>query len=109
MFIWFVEAGFGVNMILTIILFASFIVMFKAPRLLGEIGTLAVLVAVISVLLQARQLFSTLAMVEGNISPGVLYPGLKCMAIRLIYAVAIDIVTVIQRFFVKPTKYHHSH
>lgn len=109
MFTWFVESGFGVNMILTLVLIMSFFVMFMAPQWLREVGALAVLVAVLSVLVNARQLFSTLAMVDGEISPNVLYSGLKIYATRLIYGVSIAIVTVIERFFTKPRKYHRSH
>lgn len=99
---WFVESGIGVNIILTIILTASFFVMLKAPERLREVGAIAVLVAVISVLCNARQLFNTLAQVDGNISPNVLFTGMKIYATRLIYGLTICAVTVVERFLTKP-------
>lgn len=105
MFNWFYESGLIVNIILTLILLASFYVTFKAPKHLREVGILAVIVAVISVLCNARQLFETLAEVEGNISPYVLFTGMKIYAIRLIYGFSICAVTIIESFFTKPRKY----
>lgn len=105
MFHWFIASGIGVNSILTIVLIASFFVTFKAPKWLREVGILAILIAVISVLCNACQLFDTLAQVDGNISPNVLFSGLKIYAIRLIYGFSICAVTVVERFFTKPKKY----
>lgn len=105
MFHWFVASGIGVNSILTLILIASFFVMCKAPKWLREVGALAILVAVISVLFNARQLFDTLAQVEGNISPNVLYAGMKIYATRLIYGFSISAVTIVEGFFTKPRRY----
>lgn len=105
MFHWFVESGIIVSVILTLILVASFVVMIKAPKRLREVGIFAVLVAVISVLCNAKQLFDALAQVDGNISPNVLFTGMKIYAIRLIYGFSICAVTVVERFFTKPKNY----
>lgn len=105
MFHWFVESGIIVSVILTLILVASFVVMIKAPKRLREVGILAVLVAVISVLCNAKQLFDALAQTDGNISPNVLFTGMKIYAIRLIYGFSIYAVTVVERFFTKPKNY----
>lgn len=105
MFHWFVESGIIVNVILTIILIASFVVMVKAPKWLREVGISAVLVAVISVLCNARQLFDTLVQVDGNISPNLLFTGMKIYATRLIFGFSICAVTIVERFFTKPRNY----
>ena len=109
MFHWFVEGGTLVNSVLTLILFAAFVIAWKAPRWLRETGGAAIVVAVISLLTGARNMFDVLQQVGGQISPGVLYGTLKAAMIPLIYAFVIDFITIGLRLLTKPKHYGHKH
>lgn len=88
--------------LLTILLVALLFAAWKAPRWVKEIGLAAPVVAILSVLFGLYNTFDTLWQTAGAISPGVLFGGLQCCTIPIIYGLLIYLVSLIIRIIHKP-------
>lgn len=88
--------------LLTILLVALLFAAWKAPRWVKEIGLAAPVVAILSVLFGLYNTFDTLGRTAGAISPGVLFGGLQCCTIPIIYGLLIYLVSLIIRIIHKP-------
>lgn len=88
--------------LLTILLVALLFAAWKAPRWVKEIGLAAPVVAILSVLFGLYNTFDTLGQTAGAISPGVLFGGLQCCTIPIIYGLLIYLVSLIIRIIHKP-------
>ena len=88
--------------LLTILLVALLFAAWKAPRWVKEIGLAAPVVAILSVLFGLYNTFDTLGQAAGAISPGVLFGGLQCCTIPIIYGLLIYLVSLIIRIIHKP-------
>lgn len=102
MFKLFIEGGAFYMGILTILLVAIFFAAWKAPRWIKEIGAFALTFGFFSLLLGLRQMFCVLQEVEGSISPGVLYGGLKVAMIPVLYGIIVYLVSLVVRVIRKP-------
>ena len=67
-----------------------------------EIGLAAFAVSILSTLIGAYHIFDVLKQVEGNISPGVLFGGLKVSMIPIIYGLSVYIISLAVRVILKP-------
>ena len=98
----FSQGGPFLMSLLTILLVALLFAAWKAPRWVKEIGLAAPVVAILSVLFGLYNTFDTLGQTAGVISPGVLFVGLQCCTIPIIYGLLIYLVSLIIRIIHKP-------
>ena len=98
----FSQGGPFLMSLLTILLVALLFAAWKAPRWVKEIGLAAPVVAILSVLFGLYNTFDTLWQTAGAISPGVLFGGLQCCTIPIIYGLLIYLVSLIIRIIHKP-------
>lgn len=110
---WFMEGGPVFMSILTVLLVALFFAAWKAPRWVKEIGSLALLLGFLGMILGQQQVLSYLqsvavekgAEVTGLFdltAPRVLLGGLKITLIPLIYGAIIDMVAIVISIIQKP-------
>ena len=113
MFKYFMEGGLVYMSVLTILLVALFFAAWKAPRWVKEIGSLALLLGFLGMILGQQQVLSYLqsvavekgAEVTGLFdltAPRVLLGGLKIPLIPLIYGAIIDMVAIVISIIQKP-------
>ncbi len=93
----------GRMIIITIMLFALIIAAWKAPNWVKEIGILSL---VTGVLIQLMGLYHALAVLQqaGDISPEVLFAGIKLSFIPPIYGLSIYALSILIRIFLKKKK-----
>lgn len=102
---WFFQGGFFLNLTLTVLLVLTFIVAWKAPTRLREMAAISILVPILAVCAKCIDLFNTLSLVDGAISPALLHSTLKVFAIELTFGLSIATIATVLRFFTKPRKY----
>ena len=102
MFSLFIDGGALIMSIITLLLIALFFAAWKAPSWVKEIGLAAFAVSILSTLINAYHIFDVLKQVEGNISPGVLFGGLKVSMIPIIYGLSVYILSLVVRVILKP-------
>lgn len=88
----------GVLMLLVALLFAAW----KAPAWVKEIGIAALVVSLISAAFSWYNAASALEMTGGEISPTLLWGGIKCQLVLLIYGLLVYLVSLIIRVLRKP-------
>ena len=88
----------GVLMLLVALLFAAW----KAPAWVKEIGIAALVVSLISTAFSWYNAASALEMTGGEISPILLWGGIKCQLVLLIYGLLVYLVSLIIRVLRKP-------
>jgi hypothetical protein len=98
---FFVEGGLGGMIIITVLLIALLAAAWKAPNWVKEIGIAALVVSVFWTVCGLHQAAGVIQM-AGDISPAVVWGGVKVMTISLLYGLAVYFLSLIIRIIQKP-------
>ena len=98
---FFVEGGLGGMIIITVLLIALLAAAWKAPNWVKEIGIAALVVSVFWTVCGLSQAAGVIQTV-GDISPAVVWGGVKVMTIPLLYGLVIYFLSLIIRIIQKP-------
>ena len=98
----FVEGGPISMSILTVLLVCLLFAAWKAPAWVKEIGTAALVFSILSVACSWYNAASAVEMCNGDISPTLLWGGLKCCVVPLCYGLIIYLVSLAIRIIRKP-------
>lgn len=98
---FFVEGGLGGMIAITVLLIALLVAAWKAPNWVKEIGIGALVVGVFWTVCGLNQAAGVVQMV-GDISPAVVWGGVKVMTISLLYGLAVYFLSLIIRIIQKP-------
>lgn len=101
MFSLFHDGGIFAMTVITILFIALLIAAWKAPRWVREIGHLALAFAAIMTLIPLYNAGNAV-MQTGDISPMLIWGGIKCLTIAPIYALIVYCVSLIIRIIQKP-------
>ena len=101
MFTLFSDGGIFAMTVITVLFIALLIAAWKAPRWVREIGHLALAFAAIMSLISLHNAANAV-MQAGDISPNLVWGGVKCLTIALIYALIVYSVSLIIRIAQKP-------
>lgn len=101
MFSLFHDGGIFAMTVITILFIALLVAAWKAPRWVREIGHLALAFAAIMTLIPLHNAASTVIQV-GEISPMLIWGGVKSLTIAPIYALIVYSVSLIIRIVQKP-------
>jgi len=97
----FYDGGIFAMTVITVLFVALLIAAWKAPRWVREIGHLALAFAGIMTLIPLHNAADAV-MKAGDISPNLVWGGVKCLTIAPIYALIVYIVSLIIRIIQKP-------
>ena len=98
----FVE-GSPVSMsILTVLLVGLLLAAWKAPAWVKEIGSAALVFSILAVAFSWYNAASAVEACNGNISPALLWIGLKCCIVTLCYGLIIYLLSLVIRIIRKP-------
>ena len=97
----FYDGGIFAMTVITVLFVALLIAAWKAPRWVREIGHLALAFAGIMTLIPLHNAADAV-MKAGDISPNLVWGGVKCLTIAPIYALVVYIVSLIIRIAQKP-------
>ena len=97
----FYDGGIFAMTVITVLFVALLIAAWKAPRWVREIGHLALAFAGIMTLIPLHNAADAV-MKAGDISPNLVWGGVKCLTIAPIYALIVYIVSLIIRIVQKP-------
>ena len=98
----FVEGGPISMSILTVLLVCLLFAAWKAPAWVKEIGAVALVFSILSVACGWYNAASAVETCNGDISPSLLWGGLKCCVVPLCYGLTIYLVSLIIRIIRKP-------
>ena len=98
---FFVEGGLGGMIIITVLLIALLAAAWKAPNWVKEIGLAALVAGVFWAVCGLSQAAGVIQTV-GDISPAVVWGGVKVMTIPLLYGLVIYFLSLIIRIIQKP-------
>ena len=101
MFTLFYDGGIGPMTVITILFIALLVAAWKAPRWVREIGQLALAFAAIMTLIPLHHAANAV-MQAGDISPMIVWGGIKSLTIAPIYALIVYSVSLIIRIVQKP-------
>ena len=101
MFSLFYEGGIGAMTVITILFIALLIAAWKAPRWVREIGHLTLAFAAIMTLIPLHHAGSAVVQ-AGDVSPMLIWGGIKSLTIVPIYALIVYSVSLIIRIIQKP-------
>ncbi len=102
MFNLFIEGGFLWMATLTIEFIGLFLAAWKAPAWTKEIGLIALITGFIGTLVGIYQMSGIIHELNGEISSGIIFGGLKVALITLIYGCFIYGVSLVIRIIQKP-------
>ncbi|MCR5070961.1 MAG: hypothetical protein K6A62_03445 [Bacteroidales bacterium] len=97
----FYDGGIFAMTVITVLFVALLIAAWKAPRWVREIGHLALAFAGIMTLIPLHNAADAV-MKAGDISPNLVWAGVKCLTVAPIYALIVYIVSLIIRIIQKP-------
>ena len=97
----FVEGGMGFMIVITLLLIATLLAAWKAPRWVKEIGIGALVAGIFATLLGLLQMFDAIQKI-GDISPAVICGGLKVTMIPVLYGLIVYFISLILRIIQKP-------
>jgi hypothetical protein len=97
----FVEGGLAGMIAITVLLIALFLAAWKAPKWVKEIGIAAMVVGIFWSICGLTQMLETLQM-TGDVSPAVIFGGLKVTLISTLYGLIIYFISLIIRVIQKP-------
>ena len=97
----FYDGGIFAMTVITVLFVALLIAAWKAPRWVREIGHLALAFAGIMTLIPLHNAADAV-MKAGDISPNLVWGGVKCLTIAPIYALIVYIVSLFIRIAQKP-------
>ena len=98
---FFVEGGLGGMIIITVLLIALLAAAWKAPNWVKEIGIAALVAGIFWTVCGLSQAAGVVQMV-GDISPAVVWGGIKVMTIPLLYGLVIYFLSLVIRIVQKP-------
>ena len=98
---FFVEGGLGGMIIITVLLIALLAAAWKAPNWVKEIGIAALVAGVFWTVCGLSQAAEAIQQF-GDISPAVVWGGVKVMTIPLLYGLVIYFLSLIIRIIQKP-------
>ena len=98
---FFVEGGLSGMIIITVLLIALLVAAWKAPNWVKEIGIGALVVGIFWTVCGLHQAAGVVQMV-GDISPAVVWGGVKVMTIPLLYSLVIYFLSLLIRIIQKP-------
>lgn len=98
---FFVEGGLGGMIVITVLLIALLAAAWKAPNWVKEIGIAALVAGIFWTVCGLSQAAGVVQMV-GDISPAVVWGGIKVMTIPLLYGLVIYFLSLIIRIIQKP-------
>jgi hypothetical protein len=98
----FVEGGVIGMSILTILLVGLLFAAWKAPAWVKEIGAAALAVSILDIAVSWYNAAHAVEICQGNISPALLWGGLKCCVVTLCYGLIIYLVSLVIRLIRKP-------
>lgn len=88
--------------ILTALLVCLLFAAWKAPAWVKEIGSVALAFSILMIAFSWYNAATTLEICEGNISPILLWGGIKCCLVTLMYGLIIYLFSLIIRIVRKP-------
>lgn len=88
--------------ILTALLIALLFAAWKAPAWVKEIGVAALAFSILMIALGGYNAAKALEICNGDISPALLWGGVKCCLVTLIYGLIIYLVSLVIRIVRKP-------
>ena len=97
----FYDGGIFAMTVITVLFVALLIAAWKAPRWVREIGHLALAFAGIMTLIPLHNAADAV-MKAGDISPNLVWAGVKCLTAARIYGLIVYIVSLITRINQKP-------
>ena len=95
------DGGIFAMTVITILFIALLLAAWKAPRWVREIGHLALAFAAIMTLIPLHNAGDAV-MQAGDISPMLIWGGIKCLTIAPVYALIVYSVSLIIRIIQKP-------
>ena len=98
----FVSADIGSVCTLTLLLIGLFFAAWKAPAWVKEIGSAALVFSILAVAFSWYNAASAVEACNGNISPALLWIGLKCCIVTLCYGLIIYLLSLAIRIIRKP-------
>ena len=98
---FYVEGGLGGMIVITVLLIALLAAAWKAPNWVKEIGLAALVAGVFWTVCGLSQAAGVIQTV-GDISPAVVWGGVKVMTIPLLYGLVIYFLSLIIRIILKP-------
>ena len=98
---FFVEGGLGGMIIITVLLIALLAAAWKAPNWVKGIGIAALVAGIFWTVCGLSQAAGVVQMV-GDISPAVVWGGIKVMTIPLLYGLVIYFLSLVIRIIQKP-------
>lgn len=98
---FFVEGGLGGMIVITVLLIALLAAAWKAPNWVKEIGIGALVAGIFWTVCGLSQAAGVVQMV-GDISPAVVWGGIKVMTIPLLYGLVIYFLSLVIRIVQKP-------
>ena len=88
--------------ILTVLLVGLLFAAWKAPAWVKEIGAAALVVSILDIAVSWYNAAHAVEICQGNISPALLWGGLKCCVVTICYGLIIYLVSLIIRLIRKP-------
>ena len=98
----FVQGGIFIMSLITVLFVGLLFAAWKAPAWVKEIGITTLVVSLISVALGWYHAADTVIQVNGEISPLLIWGGLKCHLTVLVYGLSVYLVSLIIRIVRKP-------
>ncbi len=98
----FTQGGLFIMSLITILFVCLLLAAWKAPAWVNEIGIITIVVSLISVGLGWYKAADTLLQVNGEISPMLLWSGVKCHLTVLVYGLIVYLVSLVIRIVRKP-------
>ena len=98
----FVQGGILIMTIITILFVCLLFAAWKAPEWVKEIGLVTLVVCLISIALGWYNAADALVQTNGDVSPALVWSGVKCHLTALIYGLFVYLVSLIIRIVRKP-------
>ena len=98
----FVSGGYGFMSIITLMLVGLFFAAWKAPNWIKEIGLFALAFGIFGFVLGMMQAAEFIQSYGGDLSPNVIWGGIKVALIAPAYGIIVYLVSLILRVIKKP-------
>ena len=98
----FITAHPGAICTVTLLLIALFFVAWKAPAWVKEVGLIALAFGVMWTFISLVQMAAVLQAMPDEVSPNVIWGGVKVVPIQAIYGLIVYIISLIIRIIKKP-------
>ena len=98
----FAAGGYGAMSIISLLLIALFFAAWKAPAWVKEIGLVALAFSIVATFIGFIQMAEVLQATPDEISPNVIWGGLKVAPIPVVYGLIVYIISLVIRIIKKP-------